>query len=157
PRAAPPATPRVRRSDILAAGRAYLNINWVMHANNFSKPGIDSLCVPAQGKHWKRPNHFTASTIGQQIGPMPYWRGGDDTPQTFMRRIAAGALAGSVCTCREQRFNQCVVADAAGVDCSGFVSRAWGIPKRGTGGLLDVATKVRDIDSLRPGDAFDWA
>lgn len=92
PRSAPPATPPIRRSDILAAGRAYLNVNWVMHANNFSKPGIDSLCVPAQWKHWKRPNHFTSSMIGQQIGPMPYWWGGDDTPASFLRRTAAGAL-----------------------------------------------------------------
>jgi hypothetical protein len=114
------------------------------------------LSVPAQWKHWKRPNHFKASMIGQTIGPMPYWWGGDDTPQSFLRRIADGALAGSVCTCRDARYNQCVVSQAAGVDCSGFVSRAWGIAKLGTAGLLDVATPVAGFNNLRPGDAFDW-
>jgi hypothetical protein len=156
PRAARPATPPINRSKIMSIARSYLTINWVMGERNFSRPEIENACVPAQWKHWKRPNHFKTSMIGQTIGPMPYWWGGDDTPETFLRRIANGALAGSVCTCRDERYNQCVVSQAAGVDCSGFVSRAWGIAKRGTGGLLQVANPVAGINSLRPGDAFDW-
>jgi hypothetical protein len=156
PRSARPATPPISRSKIMSTARGYLTVNWVMGERNFSRQGIENACVPAQWKHWKRPNHFKSSMIGQTVGPMPYWWGGDDTPQSFLRRIADGALAGSVCTCRDARYNQCVVSQAAGVDCSGFVSRAWGIAKLGTGGLLDVATPVAGLNNLRPGDAFDW-
>ena len=72
---------------------------------------------------------------------MPYRWGGDDTPQTFKARVRSGALAGDICTCRSAALNYCLVQGSAGVDCSGFVSRAWGIGKRGTSGLLDVATQ----------------
>jgi hypothetical protein len=68
-----------------------------------------------------------------------------------------GALAGDVCTCRDPALNYCLVPDSAGVDCSGFVSRAWGIEKRGTAGLPDVANELSSLDELRPGDAFNWA
>jgi hypothetical protein len=50
-----------------------------------------------------------------------------------------------------------VVGFAAGVDCSGFVSRSWGIPKLGTTGLAQVARAVPDITKLRPGDALNKA
>jgi hypothetical protein len=87
---------------------------------------------------------------------MPYRWGGDDTPATFKLRTQLGALAGDICTCRQAELNYCLFKDSAGTDCSGFVSRAWGIEKRGTAGLLDVASDVASIADLRPGDAFDW-
>ena len=120
------------------------------------RPGIESACIPREGRIWLRPRHFTKDLIGKTIGPMPYRWGGDDTPNTFRVRTEWGALAGSICTCRQAEFNYCVFADSAGVDCSGFVSRAWGIDKRGTAGLLDVADEVKSLDALEPGDAFDW-
>jgi hypothetical protein len=148
--------PRITRAEILGASRAYLSVNWVMGADNFSKSGIENACIVTEWKHWMRPRHFGRSMIGQTIGPMPYRWGGADTPASFKRRIEEGALAGDICTCRDDRYNQCVVEEAAGVDCSGFVSRAWGIPKRGTTGLLDVATPVSSLSSMRPGDALNW-
>lgn len=150
------AAPPITGTKVLENARAYLNVNWVMQRENFSRPGIVNRCDPAHSYVWLRPRHFSEDMIGTTIGPMPYRWGGEDTPQTFRTRTEWGALAGSMCTCRQAEYNYCIFADSAGVDCSGFVSRAWGIEKRGTSGLLDVATDLDSIDALKPGDAFDW-
>jgi hypothetical protein len=149
------ATPPITRDRVLANARAYLNVNWTLAQENFAKPGIENLCQPAEAKFWLRPFHFTPASIGTTIGPMPYRWGGDDTPESFRLRIDWGALAGDICTCRDPAFDYCLTPESAGVDCSGFVSRAWGIEKRGTAGLLDVATELNGFSQLRPGDAFN--
>lgn len=148
--------PPIKRDAVLANARAYLTVNWVMETENFSRMGVESACDPGSARIWMRPRRFTKELIGTTIGPVPYRWGGEDTPQTFKIRTEWGALAGNICTCRSPQFNYCIFADSAGVDCSGFVSRAWGIEKRGTSGLLDVATDVDSIEALKPGDAFDW-
>lgn len=150
------ATPPITRERALMNARGYLTVNWVMTPANYSQPRIENLCQPEQAKFWLRPAHFTPDVIGKTIGPMPYRWGGDDTPDSFRMRVEYGALAGDVCTCRDPSLDYCLVPEAAGVDCSGFVSKAWGIEKRGTSGLLDVATELSDIADMRPGDAFVW-
>lgn len=150
------ATPPISRAKVLENARAFLTVNWVMQRENFSRAGIANRCDPARSYVWLRPRHFTDNMVGTTIGPMPYRWGGDDTPATFRTRIGWGALAGDLCTCRQAAYNYCIFADSAGVDCSGFVSRAWGIEKRGTSGLLDVAVEADSIDALKPGDAFNW-
>ena len=149
-------TPPITRAKMIENARAYLTVNWVMQPESYEKPGIENACEPERYKLWLRPRHFTRDLIGTTIGPMPYRWGGGDTPETFRLRTEWGALAGDLCTCRVLEFNYCVFPEAAGVDCSGFVSRAWGIEKRGTSGLLDVADDVDSIQALKPGDAFDW-
>jgi hypothetical protein len=151
-----PPPPPITRAAILANARAYLDVNWTMQQENYMRPGVENVCAPREGRIWLRPRHFSRDLIGKTVAPMPYKWGGDDTPNTFRIRTEWGALAGSLCTCRDAEFNYCVFADSAGIDCSGFVSRAWGIEKRGTAGLLDVADEVKSLDALEPGDAFDW-
>jgi hypothetical protein len=148
-------TPPISRKHVLANARAYLTVNWVMTRENYAKPGIENLCQPSAAKFWLRPLHFTPGTIGKTIGPMPYRWGGDDTPGSFRLRMDWGALAGDICTCRDPALDYCLTLDSAGVDCSGFVSRAWGIEKRGTAGLLDVASELSSMTEMRPGDAFN--
>jgi len=150
-------TPPIKRETALANARAYLTVNWVMLRENFAKPGVENSCEPAHAKFWMRPRRFSEDMIGTTLGPMPYRWGGDDTPGTYRLRTEWGALAGSICTCRDVTLNYCLFPDSAGVDCSGFVSRAWGIDKRGTSGLLDVADEVNSVGDLKPGDAFNWA
>jgi hypothetical protein len=149
--------PPTTREQILDRANGYLVANWTMRPENFSRSSIENRCAKTAGKYWSRPRRFTEGEIGKTFGPVPYDWGGADTPQGFLARLADGALAGNVCTCREAQYNQCQVNEAAGVDCSGFVSRAWGIAKRGTSGLAQVATPVRKLQDLRPGDAFNRA
>jgi hypothetical protein len=148
--------PPIKRDIILQDARAFLTVNWTMQRENFSQSSVENECVPEHGKFWARPRGFTEAMIGTTIGPMPYRWGGDDTPDSFRVRAQLGALAGDICTCRSASHNYCLVGASAGVDCSGFVSRAWGIEKRGTSGLLDVSDNVASIDELKPGDAFNW-
>lgn len=149
-------TPGITRELVVKNASAFLNVNWVMTRDNYSRPGIENLCVPREAKFWMRPTHFTPDVIGKTIGPMPYRWGGDDTPESFKARLDWGALAGDICTCRDPALDYCLTPVSAGVDGSGLVSRAWGIEKRGTSGLLDVATQLGSIADLKPGDAFDW-
>ncbi len=66
------------------------------------------------------------------------------------------ANAAAAIRARNPAYDYCLERRSAGVDCSGLVSRAWGIKKRGTWGLLDVADELRDFAELRPGDAMTW-
>lgn len=149
-------TPPITRSRVLTNAKAYLNVNWVMRPENYANRGIENVCQPQRSKFWLRPTMFTQASIDKAVGPMPYRWGGDDTPESFKIRIGLGALAGDICTCRDPGLDYCLVQESAGVDCSGFVSRAWGIEKRGTSGLLDVASELNNLADLRPGDAFVW-
>jgi hypothetical protein len=149
--------PATTRTAILDRANAFLAVNWTMKATNFSRAGIESRCAKQEGKFWLRAHRFTSASVGQTFGPMPYYWGGGDTPDAFRTKLAAGSLAGSICTCREPQFNQCVVNFAAGVDCSGFVSRSWGIPKHGTTALGQVSKPVGDVSKLKPGDALNKA
>lgn len=149
-------TPPISRENVLKNANAYLTVNWVMARENYSRPGIENLCSPGEAKFWLRPMRFTPDVIGQTVGAMPYRWGGDDTPETFKTRLEWGALAGDICTCRSAALDYCLMPESAGVDCSGFVSRAWGIEKRGTSGLLDVSTDIGNIADMKPGDAFNW-
>lgn len=152
-----PPTPPISRENVIRNASAYLSVDWVMAPENFARAGIENECVPTEAKFWRRPTRFTSAAIGQTIGPMPYRWGGDDTPQTFRLRLEWGALAGSVCTCRNPALDYCISPESIGIDCSGLVSRAWGIEKRGTSGLLDVSTELNSVADIKPGDAFNWS
>ena len=149
-------TPSISRAQVVKNADGFLTVNWVLKPENFSNPVIENRCEPRTAKFWRRPYNLTPSLIGTTIGPMPYKWGGGDTPQSFKARLEWGALAGDICTCRNPEIDYCLTPESAGVDCSGFISSAWGIGKRGTSGLLDVANDVSGLADLKPGDAFDW-
>lgn len=149
-------TPSISRETVLKNAKAYLTVDWVLQQQNFSNPTVENRCSPSEAKFWLRPSRLSAALIGTTIGPMPYRWGGDDTPPSFKARLEWGALAGDVCSCRSAAYDFCLAPESAGIDCSGLISRAWGIGKRGTAGLLDVADDVSSIADLKPGDAFDW-
>jgi hypothetical protein len=145
------------REQIISRAEGYLNINWTMRAENFSRQGIENRCSKQEGKYWQRPGRFTQASIGKTFGPMPYHWGGADTPATFLLKLSQNHLAGSVCTCREPKYDYCTVSEAAGVDCSGFISGCWGIPKHGTSNLNQVATPLNGLSKLQAGDALNKA
>jgi cell wall-associated NlpC family hydrolase len=156
--AGPVATPPTTRDQIIARANAYTAIDWTLRRENFVHDAIQNQCAKTEGRYWLRPRKLSEGAIGTAFGPMPYNWGGGDTPSSFLDKLARGFLAGNVCTCREPQYNQCQVATAAGVDCSGFVSRSWGIAKQGTSGLGAVARPVNDLTTqMRPGDAFNKA
>jgi hypothetical protein len=142
----------------LARARAFLDTRWMLKPGNFQQAGIVHDCEPQQGRIWTRPTRLSQSKVGKSVASVPYKWGGFDSVEQFKQRVEAArpALAGNVCTCREARFNGCIVARAAGIDCSGFVSRAWGLKAHtGTSRLASVAGQLPSLFQLRPGDILN--
>ena len=87
---------------------------------------------------------------------MPYKWGGFDTPQEFTRRLATKPVvyAGDYASAAKVRDGDDSVSRyAVGIDCSGLVSRCWGLPRPySTRELPGICTPLNSLDDLRPGD-----
>jgi hypothetical protein len=88
---------------------------------------------------------------------VPYKWGGFDDPTTFDTAIANGLAAGDVSSPAKRRADNAAVSkQAAGVDCSGFVSRCLKLPSvHDTTQLPAVCTKLPSPMDLRPGDLLN--
>jgi len=143
----------ITRSSILSRAREAYDLRWTLGSSNHSRPGIENLCQPASGKYWKQPPRLTGMT-GRTVKSVPYrWGGYYRELVTFQKKLDLGLLAGDVCTCRESRYNYCIVDQSAGLDCSGFVSLAWNMPYLTTSSLSQFATI--GWNDLRPADAVN--
>jgi len=161
PRAARSYAP-ITREEMLKAAAAFLQQEWLLSDKNFELPNVVNVCNKSAHQYWSRPSWIRKDFVGKTMKRVPYKWGGFDSPSVFVDRIKGGRLAGDVCTCRDPAHNDCIVDTAAGVDCSGFVSRAWGLAsKLGTIGLGGISTKVTgwqtDIGKVKAGDALNKA
>jgi hypothetical protein len=88
---------------------------------------------------------------------IPYKWGGFDNPASFDAAVANGDAAGDVSSPEKRRAdNSAVSAHAAGLDCSGFVSRCLKLPTvHDTGQLPKVCDLLTDASDLRPGDLLN--
>lgn len=88
---------------------------------------------------------------------IPYKWGGFDDPASFDAAIAAGSAAGDVSTPQKRALdNAAVSADAAGVDCSGFVSRCLKLPSgHDSTQLPALCDRLPSPMDLRPGDLLN--
>ena len=94
---------------------------------------------------------------GQVNHGIPYQWGGFCTPEQFDRGLAKGRAAGDVYT-EEKRalLYDGVSKEAVGIDCSGFVSRCWDLPRAfSTRELAALCEGLPSWDSLQPGDALN--
>ncbi|HBS85537.1 MAG: hypothetical protein A2W91_17150 [Bacteroidetes bacterium GWF2_38_335] len=90
--------------------------------------------------------------VGTNIS-LPYMWGGFTSLEQFDQGLLNGLCAGDMNTA-EYEGTACSV----GVDCSGFVSRAWNLPtKYGTSGLPSISTAYATFDELLPGDIVNLA
>ena len=81
---------------------------------------------------------------------MPYCWGCHGSLANFRLRVEAGTMAGNVCTRNAPR------TDVAGVDCSAFVSAAWGLSVHYTTAAIPaIAKTVENPWDLKPGDALN--
>ena len=94
---------------------------------------------------------------GEVNSGMPYKWGGFDDPASFDAAIANGLAAGDVSSPAKRRAdNSAVSAHAAGVDCSGFVSRCLKLPSvHDTTQLPSLCTVLPSPQELRPGDLLN--
>ncbi|MEO0400285.1 MAG: hypothetical protein AAF224_12790 [Pseudomonadota bacterium] len=160
----------IDRRSIVNNACMYLNLRYEMGEQNYEpetafhygeQSTVTSACA-SRGNHnlafWSRPGRLSGK-VGEEITSAPYVWAGSDWPWQFVDKIAAGRPAGDVCT-------KIIIYDAksavnsiyaAGVDCSGFVSRAWGKNARyTTRSIPDAATEIT-FEELQPGDVLNKA
>lgn len=91
---------------------------------------------------------------GQPAKGMPYQWGGFDTPESFLRSVAKGEYAGDVSTQdKRAKGDDAVSEQAAGIDCSGLVSRCWGLKRPySTKQLPEICDRLSSWDELKAGD-----
>lgn len=151
--------PKVSRRECLGLAEAYLNHAWKATSANVrhgtDSKGIridtpDSSYQPGRGiPGWWMPDLWNRG--------IPYQWGGFCTLQEFDAGVAAGRAAGDVYTTQKRRLLDDAVSDeAVGIDCSGFISRCWKLPRSfSTRELPRLCLALPSFDDLQPGDILN--
>ncbi len=84
---------------------------------------------------------------------MAYKWGGFDTPESFLGGLEKGKKAGDIANTHKIRLDDAAVSQGSvGIDCSGFVSRCWGLPRHFSTPELPSICDPIAWDKLRTGD-----
>jgi len=133
----------IYRSQIIANAEPYAVYEWYCNANNIK----DYDCG---GVHVTTPSWVTE---GDNVS-IPYMWGGFSSLPQFDQGLTDGVSAGDSYTVGNGSGSGCAV----GVDCSGFVSRAWDLPyKYGTTSLPNISTEYPSFSDLLPGDIVNYS
>lgn len=136
------------RESVVAYARRYVALEWTASTENvFHGTAPDGVPIDTPDEPYVRGGW----RLGPNVGVAYSW-GGFDTPEDFLRKIARGRPAGHAARNRASRATWY----AAGVDCSGLVSRAWGFThKRGTREFERMTIRLSHADELLPGDIMN--
>jgi hypothetical protein len=97
----------------------------------------------------RRPGYLFGK-LNQEVRGVPYCWGCHGSLNQFQANVARGMLAGNVCTHNDPR------PDVTGVDCSAFVSAAWGLANHFTTAAIPAITsELQNAWDLQPGDALN--
>ena len=136
-------TNTITRAQIIANAEPYAVYSWYCNPENIK----DYDCG---GVHVTTPAWVT---VGNNIS-VPYMWGGFSSLPQFDQGINDGVSAGDCDTNGGGSGSGCAV----GVDCSGFVSRAWDLPyKYSTSSLPSISTQYSSFSQLLPGDIVNRA
>lgn len=155
----PSAPSQLTPAESMAIAREYAAHSWRPFAGNIlhgkDKAGIlvntpDASHEPQQ----PRKGWWIPGVVNEGI---PYKWGGFDSPSSFDAGVSNGFAAGDVSSpAKRKADNSAVSPHAAGVDCSGFVSRCLKLPKvHDTGMLPSVCDVLPSAADLRPGDLLN--
>lgn len=93
---------------------------------------------------------------GTQTEGIPYQWGGFSTLEEFDQGLKDGKAAGDVYTdAKRAALDDAVSTEAVGIDCSGFISRCWKLPRSYSTRELPGLCKVIEWDALKPGDILN--
>lgn len=84
---------------------------------------------------------------------MAYKWGGFDSPESFLQGLRDGKKAGDIANSHKIRNDNTAIShESVGIDCSGFISRCWGLAKPvSTRDLPSICNPI-PWDDLLPGD-----
>ncbi len=151
--------PRVTRARIMETAEAYRTHRWwgnsanVRHGNDRNGVRVDTPDIgyrkPGAVPGWWLPGEWNEG--------VPYQWGGFSTLEAFDRGLERGLAAGDVYTLEKRRLLDDAVSDeAVGIDCSGFVSRCWGLRRSfSTRELAAICVPLSRYDELLPGDILN--
>ncbi len=155
----PSAPSQITPTDSLAIARQLASHPWQPFANNIlhgkDQAGVvvhtaDAAYADPSGRRgWWLPGEVNVG--------IPYKWGGFDDAASFNAAVAQGLAAGDVSSPEKRRLgNAAVSAQAAGLDCSGFVSRCLRLPfVHDTAQLPAVCSELSNPQDLRPGDLLN--
>ena len=151
----PPAR-SVTRAEVQQIADAYATLRWNgerrmrMHGNDPQGLRVDTPDAAHDDLDWR-----FWWTLGGNMG-MPYKWGGFDTPKEFLHRLHndATVYAGDYASpTKIAGGDDAVSRYAAGIDCSGFVSRCWRLERPySTRELAALCRPLGSVDELMPGD-----
>lgn len=134
------------RAEVIRTAFMFERARWRVTPSLYG-PDPDRTCTGF--RRVRRPGYLHGK-LGQEVRGIPYCWGCHGSLQQISNAFARGALAGNVCTRDEPR------RDVAGVDCSAFVSAAWGLASHFTTIAIPSITKVVSNPwDMLPGDAFN--
>ena len=134
------------RQQVIETAFAFEGVQWLVTPQNYGRDP-DTACT---GFSRIRRPWYMQGKLGQQVRGVPYCWGCHGSLAQFRTNIERGMMAGNVCTRNSPR------GDVAGVDCSAFVSAAWGLSVHYTTAAIPAIAKPVDNPwDLRPGDALN--
>jgi hypothetical protein len=153
----PPST--VTRAEVMATAERYRTLAWVPTKANI-RHGTDraGIRIDTPDAAFRPGGTFPGWwRTGMVNKSMPYKWGGFDTPESFLTGLSTGLAAGDICTAeKRQLLDAAVSREALGIDCSGFISRCWNLPRAySTRTLFDICDPIDNFDDLKPGDIFN--
>jgi hypothetical protein len=126
---------------------AFESIQWKLTAPAYGRDP-DTACTGFNGRV-RRPTYLHHK-LGQEVRGIPYCWGCMGSLEQIRAKIERGVLAGNICTHNNPR------TDVTGVDCSAFVSAAWGLSTQyTTSAIPSIATRLSNPWDLSPGDALN--
>ena len=135
------------RQRVLQTALGFEGLKWNLGPSNYGSAN-DQVCIGFNGRI-RRPMYLIGHE-GQQVSSVPYCWGCMGSLAQFTQKVQRGALAGNVCT------KNVVRSDVVGVDCSSFVSAAWGLSTHfSTAAIPAITTRLSNPWDLQPGDALD--
>jgi hypothetical protein len=136
------------RQQVIETAFAFANTRWRLNPAAYGRDP-DNACT---GFHRIRRPPYLFGKLNQDVQGIPYCWGCFGSLNQIRVKIEHGVLAGNVCTRNAPR------TDVVGVDCSAFVSAAWGLAHHFT--TIAIPTISRPLASpwdLQPGDALNKA
>jgi hypothetical protein len=140
------ATLPLSRQRVIETAFAFEAVRWPLSQTAYGGDP-DSAC---DGFNRIRRPSYLHGRLGQEVRGIPYCWGCHGALAQIRDRINRGMLAGNVCTRNAPR------RDVVGVDCSAFVSAAWGLATHFTTMAIPAIThRLENPWDLQPGDALN--
>lgn len=155
----PAAPSQVTPREALAIAQSYCKHPWRPFARNILHgPDPAGVRVDTPDAGFRPPNGRDGWWLPGEVNTgVPYKWGGFDDLVSFDRAVAEGRAAGDVSSpAKRAADNAAVSAQAAGVDCSGFVSRCLKLPVvHDSTQLPSVCDVLPNARNMQPGDVLN--